>query len=253
MPLRCRRYAGVTRFSCLGWRRPGFQVGVKLAMVRARHDDTMCGADNAVCFVITVTYSCRMWSGNRTASVEKRPRTMRFEDSPHPTGSHGSDCLVAPKPQPADIVKLTAIPPQTPADGRRLFFRRALGVLGGIIAALVAVGAGRFAFFDNSAAKTREFAADTLDKLELDVPLHVPDAGAWLVKNSAGDVTAMDDRCSHLGCRHKWNPDLKAFQCPCHGSEFDISGVAKRGPATTPLTKLRIDDSDKTRIKLVAP
>jgi Rieske Fe-S protein len=153
---------------------------------------------------------------------------------------------------PANIVKLTAIPPQTPADGRRSFFRWAFGCLGGIIAALVGLGAGRFAFFDNSTNKTREFATEALEKLEPDNPFHVHEAGAWLVKDPENKVSAFDDRCPHLGCRHKWNLELKMFQCPCHGSEFDISGAVKRGPATAPLAKFTLDDADKTRIKLVA-
>jgi Rieske Fe-S protein len=172
--------------------------------------------------------------------------------SPHPTGSHGNNYQVCSKPKPADVVKLTVIPRETPSVGRRSFFRRALGYVAIIIATLLGLGATRFAFFSASANKPREFASDVLDKLEPERPLHVPEAGAWLVKDSEDKLAAFDDRCTHLGCRHRWNAELKLFQCPCHGSEFDISGAVKRGPATAALSKLTIDDSDKTRIKLVA-
>jgi menaquinol-cytochrome c reductase iron-sulfur subunit len=37
--------------------------------------------------------------------------------------------------------------------------------------------------------------------------------------------------CPHLGCRPIWSDDANRFQCPCHGSQFDLQGEHLAGPA----------------------
>jgi len=64
--------------------------------------------------------------------------------------------------------------------------------------------------------------------------------GLILVKD--GDTTrAFEGKCTHLGCR------IKKFEgnelvCSCHGSRFDISGKAVKGPAIKPLKELIINE-----------
>lgn len=38
-------------------------------------------------------------------------------------------------------------------------------------------------------------------------------------------------RCPHLGCRMVWNKFDKKWECPCHGSGFEINGKILSGPA----------------------
>ncbi len=37
--------------------------------------------------------------------------------------------------------------------------------------------------------------------------------------------------CPHLGCRPEWHDSVNRFQCPCHGSQFNLEGEHLVGPA----------------------
>lgn len=140
--------------------------------------------------------------------------------------------------------------PEQVSQSKRTFLRFLLFSLFGAIGLIFAWGAGRFAFFNSGRTRTRECSSEVLERLQPDVPVHVPESSAWLMRNSNdGTLAAFDDRCTHLGCRQKWNSDRKLFECPCHGSEFDADGNVKRGPASRPIVKLNVNmDGDRIRL-----
>lgn len=37
-------------------------------------------------------------------------------------------------------------------------------------------------------------------------------------------------KCPHLGCRVPWCEETQRFECPCHGSKFNIAGERLEGP-----------------------
>lgn len=113
--------------------------------------------------------------------------------------------------------------------------------MGSAFGMILTWGTVKFALLRKARTKQREVSGEIVARLQPDVPLHVPQAGAWLwqpIPN--GDTAALDDRCSHLGCRANWNPNRRLFECPCHGSEFDIEGKVVRGPATQSMSRLTV-------------
>lgn len=56
-------------------------------------------------------------------------------------------------------------------------------------------------------------------------------------KDENGVVHAVSPNCTHLGCRLSFNSELKSWDCPCHGSRFDVDGRAIDNPALKNLAK----------------
>ncbi|MDP8913399.1 MAG: FAD-dependent oxidoreductase [Pseudomonadota bacterium] len=54
-------------------------------------------------------------------------------------------------------------------------------------------------------------------------------------KDEAGLVHAVSAVCTHMGCLVGWNATDRTWDCPCHGSRFELSGEVIHGPATQPL------------------
>ena len=48
--------------------------------------------------------------------------------------------------------------------------------------------------------------------------------------------------CPHLGCRPIWSGDANRFQCPCHGSQFDLDGEHLAGPAPRGMDPLPLQE-----------
>lgn len=50
-------------------------------------------------------------------------------------------------------------------------------------------------------------------------------------RDENGDLHIISPNCAHLGCRLSFNPELKSWDCPCHGSRFDVDGNLIDNPA----------------------
>ena len=60
----------------------------------------------------------------------------------------------------------------------------------------------------------------------------------WAVRYPEGDVKVFSPIWTHLGCGYRWDDGTNKFQCPCHGSSFDMNGQVLAGPAPRPLDQL---------------
>lgn len=54
-------------------------------------------------------------------------------------------------------------------------------------------------------------------------------------KDEKGMLYKVNPRCSHLKCELAFNKTTKTFDCPCHGSRFDIYGNIITEPAKKPI------------------
>lgn len=52
-----------------------------------------------------------------------------------------------------------------------------------------------------------------------------------IAESTIGIINPSGKRCTHLGCKLKWNKNEKVWECPCHGSKFDENGDVLNGPA----------------------
>ena len=97
-------------------------------------------------------------------------------------------------------------------------------------------------------------AADMAKGLVGDRILHSPELDVGDLRPGSGDVVSMDGHkaavfreedgsiraispfCTHRGCQVELNTAERTWDCPCHGSRFDLDGRVLHGPAVDDLT-----------------
>lgn len=87
------------------------------------------------------------------------------------------------------------------------------------------VGAGRFYIIPYGGAATDDvdYAADGL---------------------TAQGVMPLYQRCVHLGCRVPFCKQSQWFECPCHGSKYNLAGEYELGPAPRGLDRFPVSITD---------
>lgn len=63
-------------------------------------------------------------------------------------------------------------------------------------------------------------------------------------RDQDGSLHAVSAKCTHLGCVVHWNSAERSWDCPCHGSRFDVSGAVLHGPAATALEAVDLHPED---------
>ncbi len=91
------------------------------------------------------------------------------------------------------------------------------------------------------------FIGDRLKPAEAGSVDEIPAGEARIVRSGVGKIGVYRDeagalhsvslRCTHLGCLCNWNDAERSWDCPCHGSRFDVDGTVLAGPAVSPLAR----------------
>ena len=86
------------------------------------------------------------------------------------------------------------------------------------------------------------------------IPAFIPSARAYVLPfeesgtSQFADSGTVDDRlvavyqrCVHLGCRVPWCNTSQGFECPCHGSKYNMVGAYYAGPARRNLDRFIVN------------
>lgn len=73
--------------------------------------------------------------------------------------------------------------------------------------------------------------------------VEVPAARAYLVRID-GEIRALSEKCTHLGCRVPFCESSSQFECPCHGSAFNRAGEYRAGPAPRGMDQYPVEIGD---------
>jgi menaquinol-cytochrome c reductase iron-sulfur subunit len=156
---------------------------------------------------------------------------------------------------------------------RRNFLKRSVTMVNGMIGAVLAVPALRFLLHPLSQKrKTSEFVrVATLSSLTSTEPTPMcveaerrdaytayppaPIGNVFLIRESADKpaVRCLQVACPHLGCAIKFLTERKGFACPCHASDFDITGKRLAGPSPRDMDELecRVTEPDANGLQWI--
>jgi glycine/D-amino acid oxidase-like deaminating enzyme/nitrite reductase/ring-hydroxylating ferredoxin subunit len=106
-------------------------------------------------------------------------------------------------------------------------------------------GAPKLAMLNAKAAV--QLVGDRLRPAEVTDPADIPPGQARVLRDGlahtgvyrddGGNLHAVSLRCTHLGCLVRFNGAESSWDCPCHGSRFDVDGAVLEGPASRPLPR----------------
>lgn len=135
---------------------------------------------------------------------------------------------------------------QDPMQGqvqRRSFVRNAaLGAVGSVLA-LTGAAFGAMLWPNKTGAFGSTIVVPPDQVPAVDAPPYKNTQGKFFLVHTKDGLLALYSKCTHLGCSVPWvgPPDnVHAFQCPCHGSMFDYTGVKTGGPAPRPLDYMAV-------------
>jgi cytochrome b6-f complex iron-sulfur subunit len=135
-------------------------------------------------------------------------------------------------------------PPPVRVMQRRDFFRR--GLLTSVLIFGAEFGLGTIAFLwpNLRGGFGSKIAAGTVTDIKAQLaegaPVYNGAGRFYLVPWNGTPSPQADQRCVHLGCRVPFCASSKWFECPCHGSKYNLAGEYQLGPAPRGLDRFVI-------------
>lgn len=155
---------------------------------------------------------------------------------------------------------------------RRKFLNRSLGGLFGIFLGQFALAGLAFMWPRLGTGFGSPIVVGTFDELKAAIeqpdgtaiPLFVAKAQTWIVPfdvadqagssfdsvpvvasdGSATGLMALWQKCVHLGCRVPSCVSSQGFECPCHGSKYNLHGEYEQGPAPRNMDRFAVEIND---------
>ncbi len=63
----------------------------------------------------------------------------------------------------------------------------------------------------------------------------------FILFDDQGKTWALSRKCTHLGCTLSYHEASRTLECPCHQSQFSITGQVLKGPAQKALTLFTVE------------
>ncbi len=84
-----------------------------------------------------------------------------------------------------------------------------------------------------NAGSADDLAPDTGGIVDMD------GAAVAAYRDPEGTLHTVSPTCAHLGCSLTWNTAERSWDCPCHGSRYDVDGLVIQGPSVRNLERRR--------------
>lgn len=188
--------------------------------------------------------------------------------------STGSGSSTAVRARPEDDEPKEEVTNDSYDSSRRRFFNRAIFVVFGLVVAQFTLTSLAFMWPKLKKGFGSTYNAGDIEALKAEiiqgktiVPKFFPTAQAWVIPieldvlpgSSFTDLPDIvtggtDDgiglmalwmRCPHLGCRVPECIPSQGFECPCHGSKFNIHGEYFAGPSPRNMDRFNVTTSEQ--------
>jgi cytochrome b6-f complex iron-sulfur subunit len=169
----------------------------------------------------------------------------------------------APAMAAVEVVTVEELSPEEAGVSRRMFLTRALGGVFGAFLGLFGLTSLAFVWPRLSGGFGSNIDVGAVEDLHAQIvqadgsiiPAFIPEARAYVVPFNeaalagsqfsdnvvADGLTALFQRCVHLGCRVPWCASSQGFECPCHGSKYNFVGEYQAGPAPRNLDRFEVE------------
>jgi len=220
---------------------------------------------------VTVVASGRRLTDSRLTNFELSRDGGVHRQFATSTGTGGSTAV---KPRPEDEEQQEEVTRDRYDVSRRRFFNRATFAIFGLVVAQFTLASLAFMWPKLKKGFGTTYNAGNVEALKAEIiqgktviPKFFPAAQAWVIPigldvipgssytdlpdivtggaNDGVGLMALWMRCPHLGCRVPECIPSQGFECPCHGSKFNIHGEYFAGPSPRNMDRFDVTTNEQ--------